>query len=121
MANRFRFDVDIDHWVNGAAGFEVAWKARAKPKIERTMARAFEIADNQVHVITGFLKSTGSYEVRDEGDSIIGEILYGADYAIYEFGRGGEHDALTPAIIEVEDEWLGSMMEPIIEVLGTWR
>lgn len=51
----------------------------------------------------GTLKASGFYELVDDGDQMTGLIEYSAEYAIYEFGRGGEHDALNRSFERTRD------------------
>jgi len=119
---KFELDIEIDHWINGAAHFRQKWADLAVTDIDKAMQTAFRIADQRVHVITGYLKSTGRYEtnVVDDGE-IEGRLIYEADYAIYEFGRGGEHDAMTPAVMEISDQFLVAMIDAAEATVRTWR
>ena len=121
MARTMRFEWDVDHWIDGAARFERQWQSLAEGKAEPVAERGFRVADAQVHVISGQLKASGRYFVEKDGNEVQIVLAYEAPYAIYEFGRGGEHDALTPAIITMEDEILRLMMESIEEAIDTWR
>lgn len=59
--------------------------------------RFYDRSQQFVHVDSVALKSSGRFEVQRVVHRAIGELVYGGthgvDYAIYEFARGGSHDA----------------------------
>lgn len=64
--------------------------------------RFYDRSQQFVHVDSVALKSSGRFEVQRVVHRAIGELIYGGthgvDYAVYEFGRGGQHDALQRAM-----------------------
>lgn len=51
----------------------------------------------------GTLKQSGYTEHLDDGDRVIGLVGYSAPYAVFEFGRGGDHDALHRSFERTQD------------------
>jgi hypothetical protein len=66
-------------------------------KWETATERFYDRSQQFVHVDSVALKSSGRFDVQRVVHRAIGELVYGGthgvDYAIYEFGRGGNHDA----------------------------
>lgn len=64
---------------------------------ETATERFYDRSQQFVHVDSVALKASGRFEVQRVVHRAIGELIYGGtrgvDYAIYEFGRGGAHDA----------------------------
>lgn len=76
-----------------------------KGLLDAVLAAAFAATQEDVHVETGSLKSSGRTESHSAGAKWQGEIHYGGpsmgpnnpvDYAIYEKARGGPHDFFLP-------------------------
>lgn len=75
----------------------------------------FDKSQQKVHVLSGDLKSSGRpAETKVEGLTVVAEIAYEAEHALFEFSRGGDHDALTRAFeetLKVFEKTLLAMME----------
>ncbi|HEV2927248.1 MAG TPA: hypothetical protein VGW74_01035 [Propionibacteriaceae bacterium] len=67
-------------------------------KWEQATERFYDHTQRFVHVDTVALKRSGRFEVSRVAHRAIGEVIYGGrfgvDYALFEMGRGGSHDAL---------------------------
>src|ERR1044071_1675079 len=63
-----------------------------------TTERVYDRSQQYVHVDTVALKRSGRHSTQRVVHRVIGEVVYGGrfgvDYALFEFGRGGQHDAL---------------------------
>lgn len=75
----------------------------------------FDRSQQFVHVITAALKQSGRMDVRETRNTLHGEITYGGtaacDYAVYEFARGGSHDALARAFEVTQATFLKTLGE----------
>jgi hypothetical protein len=105
MATRLELVVptDLDIW---QAGFtllpeELVLAAAAQWEIATDLF--FDNTQQVVHVITGDLKASGRSSVSVDGQTVVGEIVYGdvdglhgfVDYAQFEEDRGGDHAYLA--------------------------
>lgn len=65
---------------------------------EQATERFYDRTQQYVHVDTVNLKRSGRHSTTRIVHRVIGEVVYGGthgvDYALYEFARGGNHDAL---------------------------
>lgn len=88
-------------------GHEVDDQLDRKSKLDRegiaamdaALQMAFAETQAIVHVRTGRLRESGRTESDVHDDVWTGEIIYGneiADYAAFEYSRGGLHDFLAP-------------------------
>jgi hypothetical protein len=113
----------IDRWIGGLARLdqpdmldEAAWEQATEVFYGRTQ--------EFVHVIGGGLKSSGRRKTVRNADRIVGEVAYGGtpecDYAVYEFRRGGAHDALGRGA-EVTNRLYEATLAKIVEdKVGRW-
>lgn len=90
----------IDKLVDGGfpAELEVLWRQATEVMFSETQ--------RVVHVWPvdgGTLKASGSFEVLDDGDVMVGLVEYSAPYAVFEFARGGDHDALHRSFERTRD------------------
>lgn len=82
-------------------------------ELDKVLAEAFAETLSMVHVITGSLKGSGRVRMSSEEGQWSGSISYGGaspgfphdpvNYAEYEFGRGGDHDALRNVDLFYDD------------------
>lgn len=88
------------------SGIPSEWIDRVGDAWERVTEQVYLRSQENVHVITGRLKSTGKWHVFYAGEMVIEAIVeyggvaydgYDVDYALYEEGRGGSHAFLTRA------------------------
>ena len=75
-------------------------------KMRQTADIGNAILQERVHVISGYLKSTSKTEYLQSDKTIL--VHFDAPYAIYEFGRGGAHDAVNPALRAMAHVWGGN-------------
>jgi hypothetical protein len=68
-------------------------RANVKAIIDEGMHHGYVLMRQNVHVVTGELESSLNYEV----SGYHGKLTAGAEHAIYEMARGGEHDFMTDA------------------------
>jgi hypothetical protein len=75
------------------------------PHWEQATERFYGRSQELVHVDTVALKRSGRHSTTRIVHRVIGEVRYGGthgvDYAIFEFARGGSHDALGLAFTRV--------------------
>lgn len=68
---------------------------------EQTTERFYDRSQQYVHVDSVNLKLSGRHHTVRVVHRVMGEVVYGGthgvDYAVYEFARGGNHDALGRA------------------------
>jgi hypothetical protein len=109
---KFRIKVEgVDNWVKASKRFGPSIFAGDPADIEQAAGATFAHTQNDVHVITGSLKGSGRVEIRKMKTGTKVEILYGGyspgpnnpvTYAGFEFGRGGSHDFMTPAVVATQ-------------------
>lgn len=67
-------------------------------KWEQTTERFYDHTQRFVHIDSADLKRSGRYATYRVVHRAFGEVIYGGrfgvDYAVFEMGRGGSHDAL---------------------------
>lgn len=110
----------LDRWIRGLdqlgepdEAAEEVWRQVTDVMFDRSQAR--------VHILTGDLKASGRSETRREGDRIVGEIEYDADHAIYEFRRGGKHDALGLAFKETYEMFRAALGQALEAQVREWK
>jgi hypothetical protein len=123
--NRVRFEVTgLDAWIDGlerldrpSAAAEAGWLLSTEEFYGHTQ--------EVVHVDTGALKASGRLSVDRDRHTITGEVAYGGtpacDYAVYEFARGGSHDALTRGFVAAEPEFRAALGRIIEHEVRSWR
>lgn len=129
MARTFEIEVPREflHW---ATGLGAAMYPTAEEALMMDQAMDFMFTETQarVHVVTGDLKFTGRIvPARVDGDLIEGGIQYGGmvgpvrgkvvGYAEKEFGRGGSHDAITPAMSAAEMVFTEAFVDMVTSML----
>lgn len=127
MANVLRIEiVGMDNWIKGTSDFARLMDRRVQVKLLNALDATFQRTQELVHVITGSLKASGRKEITQTEQGVFQvEIVYGGpapgypndpvDYAAFEWGRGGEHDFLTPAIVSTEEEYPKAMRDAVRE------
>jgi hypothetical protein len=66
-------------------------RANVKAIVDEGMHHGYVLMKQQVHVVTGELEASLDYEV----GTYTGKLKAGAEHAIYEMARGGNHDFMT--------------------------
>jgi hypothetical protein len=113
----------LDRWIGGLERLdqpdmldEAAWEQATEVFFGRTQ--------ELVHVISGGLKSSGRRKTDREGDRIVGEVSYGGtpecDYAVYEFRRGGSHDALGRGAEVTNRLYEATLAKIVADKVGRW-
>ena len=123
MARTFEIEVPREflNWVNG---LQSGMSPTRQEAMMMDQALDFMLTETQrrIHVLTGDLKYTGRIvEAQIDGDMVMGGIEYGGmigptrgrmvDYAEFEFGRGGTHDAITPALAATETVFVEAFID----------
>jgi hypothetical protein len=125
-SSRFRVDSSgLDGWIRGLENLSryrpgdaalVRWRQATDYFFDRTQ--------RHVHVITGALKESGQMDVDVVRGNLVGTVTYGGtpecDYAIYEFARGGSHDALTLGYVEAHEKFEQSLALIMEEEVRGW-
>lgn len=78
--------------------------------VDRKMQQTANVIEQtlipRIHVISGYLKSTSGVTYRQSDKTIM--LHFDAPYAVYEFGRGGTHDPVNPALQAGAKLWGGN-------------
>jgi hypothetical protein len=126
MASRYRnIRVDgLDKWIDGLDKFadpdaeDVAmWRAATDVFFAKTQ--------DLVHIDSGDLKKSGRTDTREQGNRIVGEVEYGGtpevNYAVYEFRRGGAHDALLRGYLASQRHFQATLAEMLVKKVDRWK
>lgn len=82
----------------------------------------FATSQEYVHILSGDLKSSGiPADVQIDGRDLVAEIVYTADYAIYEHARGGEHAWLQRAYVATERIFERVLPSAWEKVVARWK
>jgi hypothetical protein len=114
----------LDRWITGLDRMD---KPTAVAREEWLVATEvfFDRTQAAVHVLSGDLKSSGTYGAQRRGQTIDGWVKYGGtadcDYAVYEFARGGSHDALTIGFVAAEREFTAALTRILDREVASWR
>jgi len=123
--SRTRIEVTgLDKWIDGFGRLGephepgvVRWRQATEVMFDRSQ--------QAVHVITAALKASGRYDAHKTVGEIVGEVTYGGtadcDYAVYEFRRGGSHDALRRGFVEARQTFVDTLNEIVEEEVSSWR
>jgi len=114
----------LQPWIDGLDKFGVP-----TPEMERRWRQAtdvfFDRTQQYVHVVSAELKASGRMDTFSDQRNIVGQVSYGGtaacDYAVYEFARGGDHDALTRGFAAAERVFRSSLAAMLSEEAGSWR
>jgi hypothetical protein len=123
--NRVRIDVTgLDEWIDELANFEVRDPA-ALDAWRHGVERFYDATQRHVHVLDGPLKASGRYDTQRLGrDQLEGAITYGGtpdvDYAVYEFARGGNHDALQRGYEDSYEALRRAVLEAVDAEIDSW-
>lgn len=123
--NRVRIDVTgLDEWIDELANFEIRDPA-ALDAWEHGVERFYDNTQARVHVLDGPLKASGRYETsRPNRDELDGTITYGGtpdcDYALFEFARGGNHDALQRGYEDTHERLRQAVLEAVDAEIDSW-
>lgn len=124
-SSRVRITVrGLQPWIDGLETFgtptpemELRWRQATDTFFDRTQ--------RFVHVETAELKSSGRYEMFSDRRNIVGQVAYGGtaecDYAVYEFARGGNHDALTRGFEASQRMFERTLARMLAEEVGGWK
>lgn len=90
--------VEFDSWIEGMEDLDPGREVLAE--WTQAMERFYGATQEHVHRITGALQASGHHETERSGPTdVTGTLTYTGNaersYAAYEFGRGGDHDAIT--------------------------
>lgn len=125
MPNKVRIDViGLDEWIDELANFQVRDPA-ALDEWTHGVERFYDATQRRVHVLDGPLKASGRYEANRRGrDELEGTVTYGGtpdcDYAVYEFARGGNHDALTRGYEDSHERLRRAVIEAVDAEIDSW-
>lgn len=107
----------LDRWIEVLDNFD---KASEADEVRWRQATDVFFARTQqyTHIISGALLGSGRMDTYRDRRTITGEVGYGGtadcDYAVYEFARGGSHDALGrgfEATTDLFERTLAEIME----------
>ena len=91
-------------------------KGSIKKGVTQTTVKCSKIAKNLAPVKTGQLKASIDFDIKETGDSILGEVEPTVEHAIYpEFGtgkRGMSSDIERPESIHYSANWEGQSAHP---------
>jgi hypothetical protein len=117
-------DSGLDRWI---AGFEATAKSRPSEEALLRWGQAteemYDRSQEYVHIITGDLFLSGERDTAKSGWRLVGTVSYGgpeAPYAEYEFGRGGDHDALLRAYVATHDTFEKTLAVIMEEEVQRW-
>lgn len=114
----------LEPWIDGLKKF-----GEPTPSMERRWAAAtdvfFDRTQAAVHVITAGLKASGRQETEVGPKRITGVVTYGGteecDYAVYEFARGGKHNALRIGFVETQRVFQEALAEMLEDEVASWK
>jgi hypothetical protein len=114
----------LDAWIDGLDRMD---RPSAAAREEWLVATEVFYGHTQaaVHVLSGDLKQSGTFGAQRRGATIDGWVRYGGTpevgYAVYEFARGGSHDALTRGFVASEHEFTSTLARIMEHEVATWR
>ena len=115
----------IDGWIDGLDRLVRGVGEHQVDEWRYATERFFDRTQQYTHIITGDLKASGRYGVDRARHEITGHVTYGGtpqcDYAIYEFMRGGEHDALNSGYVANIDVFEQALVDGIAAEIDSWR
>lgn len=111
----------IDHWVTGFAR-----PMEASPAVSTAFDQAAEVmlseAVSRVHILSSDLHdSSEGPNTEVFPGRVESTIKFTMPYAKYEFGRGGEHDAITIAFAETRRMFEKAIVAGMEAEMTTWR
>lgn len=113
---------EMGRWERGFARMPIEAAAAALPGWQAAADVMFDKSQQFVHVISGDLKSAcdGPTMSVDRG-SLVAEILYDTDYAIYEHARGGDHAWLDRAYEATSRQFEQALGEAFERLVRLWN
>lgn len=121
MTARVKVSANFGRWIRGfdrlpeevAEHGERAWRQAGEVFFDRTQ--------EYVHVDKGELLESGHLDMRRGKRDVMATVAYDAYYAVYEFARGGSHDALTRGYEATARQFEQALPEAWKAVTATWR
>jgi hypothetical protein len=114
----------LDKWIDGLDKFDEPDEEDLK-RWNGATRFFFDKTQTAVHIDSRALQKSGRWSSSRVGHTLIGEVEYGGtpavDYAIYEFRRGGEHDALNRGFVMAKRTFEAVLAEILVEKVNRWR
>jgi hypothetical protein len=125
MSSRARIEVaGLDAWIDGLDRFGLPTEAMLDRWRQATDV-FFDRTQSAAHIVTGSLKDSGRMQAFRDRRELVGEVVYGGtqecDYAVYEFARGGAHDALTVGFAETQAVFEKTLARMLVEEVASWK
>jgi|SRR5690606_35238765 len=115
----------LDGWISGMDRLGERVGEHQVAEWRYATERFYDRTQQYVHVLDGNLKTSGRCAVDPHRLDIEGSVTYGGtpecDYAIYEFGRGGNHDALTRGFVANVETFEQAIVDGIAAEIDSWR
>jgi hypothetical protein len=114
----------LDAWIDGLDRLGTP-NQHARDLWDQATERFYDRTQEHTHIITGRLIASGRYATQRRGDTIEGRVTYGGtpevDYAVYEFGRGGSHDALLLGFLETQGRYARALRQIVEDEVRSWK
>lgn len=114
---------EFDSWIAGLDEFDPGQEVLAEWR--PAMERFYGATQQHVHRITGALQASGRHETDRSGRTdVTGTLTYTGNgersYAAYEFGRGGDHDAITLGFAQSRHGFEQALRDGIDQHVRSW-
>lgn len=119
-----------ERWVRGFQNVGGDVEEAAERTFKQAGEAFFAATQNNVHVLSGDLLSTGRVETRGTGSEVTTEVMYGGipgasgtlvDYAIHEENRGGSHAFIERGWEQTERMFSQALPDAWDAVVMSWR
>jgi hypothetical protein len=112
---------NYDRWMRGFAHLPQEAALAGRHKWEGATRQFFDATQSVVHVDTGALKASGTWDVIARGGELTGKVEYDAEYAEYENARGGPHAFMNRGWEQTESTFRAAMLGVWTEVVTKWK
>ena len=116
-----RVSANWTRWERGFGDLGAEFEQAAEGLFAAAVEHMFDVSQRDVHVISGFLRSSGSVRHWRERGVLHAAIEYDAPYAVYEHARGGPHAFMDRAYDATQEQFGEAFPKAWEAVLASWR
>ena len=124
MATRHVSIEGIDGWIDGLNRLGDRVGDKQVDAWQQATERMYDRTQQFVHILSGDLIASGRHSLERGRRDITGMVTYGGtkacDYAIFEFARGGSHDALNLGFVANIPVFEQAIVDGIAAEIDSW-
>lgn len=123
MADLFSIEVPAQwqRWEAGFADLPAQLGRHAAACWDTAAAGFYEASQELAHIDTGEMKASGHHHTAIDGATVVAQLIYDSDHAIFEQARGGDHAFISRAWELTEPLFADALPAAFEAVLASWK